>query len=507
MSKENNTSNFEYIIVQAGGLGSRMKEYTRNKPKALVPIDNRPMIFHLFKKFPDKKFLIISDYKADVMKKYLKCFAEVEYLVVETSGKKGTCSGIRKAISYIPEEMPFLLIWSDLILPKEFKIPESNLTENYIGISKGFQCRWSYINHNFEEIPSAEHGVAGLFLFNDKILLGDVPEEGEFVAWLKLSHIFFEELPLLKTKEYGLYENVRQTHIRMCRPFNKISIENGKIIKEGIDTQGKELAIKENLWYRKAKDYHIRNIPQIYATNPLVMEEIKGDNPYLIKYSKTEKEKIIRNIVDALMEMHEKYNCSTDYFSINQAYFKKTIKRLEKIRTLVPYANCRDIVINGRKCKNVFFYLDDLEKRIYSYQCNQFQFIHGDCTFSNILIDKTLLPYFIDPRGYFGYTELYGDPMYDWAKLYYSIVGNYDQFNIKKFSLFIADEPEIKLNIESSGWEEMEKFFLEQISQNVDDLHLIHSIIWLSLTTYAWEDYDSICGAFYNGLFYLEEVL
>ena len=64
-----------YIIVQAGGKGSRMERLTRNKPKALVPINNLPMIFHLFKKFPDKKFVIIGDYKFDVLKRYLKSFA------------------------------------------------------------------------------------------------------------------------------------------------------------------------------------------------------------------------------------------------------------------------------------------------------------------------------------------------------------------------------------------------------------------------------------------------
>lgn len=64
-----------YIIVQAGGKGSRMERLTRNKPKALVPINNLPMIFHLFKKFSDKKFVIIGDYKFDVLKRYLKSFA------------------------------------------------------------------------------------------------------------------------------------------------------------------------------------------------------------------------------------------------------------------------------------------------------------------------------------------------------------------------------------------------------------------------------------------------
>ena len=65
----------KYIVVQAGGKGSRMERLTRNKPKALVPVNNLPMIFHLFKKFSDKKFIVIGDYKFDVLKKYLYIFA------------------------------------------------------------------------------------------------------------------------------------------------------------------------------------------------------------------------------------------------------------------------------------------------------------------------------------------------------------------------------------------------------------------------------------------------
>ena len=62
----------DYIIVQAGGKGTRMKRLTANKPKALVPVDNLPMIFHLFKKYPDKKYIVIGDYKYDVLKNYLR---------------------------------------------------------------------------------------------------------------------------------------------------------------------------------------------------------------------------------------------------------------------------------------------------------------------------------------------------------------------------------------------------------------------------------------------------
>ena len=71
--------NVEYIIVQAGGKGTRMEKLTHNKPKALIPIQNLPMLFHLFRKYPDKKYVVIGDYKYDVLKRYLAAFADVDY--------------------------------------------------------------------------------------------------------------------------------------------------------------------------------------------------------------------------------------------------------------------------------------------------------------------------------------------------------------------------------------------------------------------------------------------
>ena len=41
----------DYIIIQAGGLGTRLEHLTRNRPKAIVPVNNLPIIFHLFQKY------------------------------------------------------------------------------------------------------------------------------------------------------------------------------------------------------------------------------------------------------------------------------------------------------------------------------------------------------------------------------------------------------------------------------------------------------------------------
>ena len=73
-------------------------------------------------------------------------------------------------------------------------------------------------------------------------MLGGVPEDGEFVRWLRDSGIQFEEQPLYKTKEYGIYSEWDSLPKMRCRPFNKITIEGGKICKEWIDEQGKKLA-------------------------------------------------------------------------------------------------------------------------------------------------------------------------------------------------------------------------------------------------------------------------
>jgi hypothetical protein len=126
--------------------------------------------------------------------------------------------------------------------------------------------------------------------------------------------------------------------------------------------------------------------------------------------------------------------------------------------------------------------------------------IHGDCQLTNTMIDKSGRIYFIDARGYFGKSEILGDARYDWAKVYYALAGNFDQFNVKNFDLEINSGANFAIH--SGMWENLTEHFLASIPQNeanVKEIKLIHAIIWLSLASHAWEDFDSMCVAFYNG--------
>lgn len=498
----------KYIVVQAGGKGTRLETLTTNKPKALVPVDNLPMIFHLFKKYPAAKFKIIADYQKDTLKRYLKAFATVDYEVVDAD-KKGTCSGIADALKSLPDSTPFMLIWCDLIL-SNFGMPE-NVTHNYIGISKDFECRWSYVDGAFKQEASKENGVAGLFLFKDKAQIADVPDEGEFVKWLATKNLAFERLNMYGGLEIGTMLSYFQNELNKpkCRPFNKMEFKGDIVLKYPLDEQGRKLAADEIAWYKKVTELGYTNIPKIYGYDPLVMEKIKGENIFAYAFlTKGFKRALLTKIVDALKRLHTLVPpIEANIEDCESNYITKTFDRLDKVRDLVPFAADKTVVINNKKCANIFAVKDRIIADMRAMYPSKFHLTHGDNTFHNMMIETNgVRPILLDPRGYFGKTKFYGDVDYDWAKLYYSVVGDYDQFNRKNFSLEIHDDS-VDLEIVSNNWKDVEEDFFALTGADRRKIKLLHAIIWLSLTTYAWEDYDAICGAFYKGLYELQRYL
>ncbi len=498
-----------HIIVQAGGKGTRLDFLTKNRPKALVSVQSKPILFHLFAQFPDAKFTIIADYKAEILEKYCAIFANsYDYNIIKTT-HTGTCAGISQALQNIGDNDNFMLIWCDLILNKNLKIP-NEIATNYCAISHDFVCRWRLENQQFSENPSKIFGVAGMFIFQNKQKLQNIPQNGEFVKWLSTQNFEFQNLDLSGSQEVGTLQAFYSNEMNGIkhRPFNKITIQDTLIIKEPADNQGAELAQKEIIWYQQAMNAEFHDIPIIHEFRPLKMEKIQGKNIYELGYlTKNFKTLILKNIIAKLQKIHHLYPQitanSSDFY---ENYYEKTISRLAKIQDLVPFAKDKIITINGKKYHNIYFHFDKIKQILSKHIPEQFHFIHGDCTFSNIILrNQDMEAVFIDPRGYFGNSILMGDKDYDWVKLYYSLIGNYDQFNNKNFSLIIHDNS-VDISITASGFADCEAEFWQLTGANQEKIHLCHALTWLSLTTYAWDDYDAICGAFYIGTQFLGKI-
>ena len=93
-----------HIIVQAGGRGSRLRHHTWNKPKCLVSVRGKPLLYHLFDKFPTAHFHIIGDYAYNQLEKYLEINPPSISFSLRKTNEKGTCSGIAEALLDIPKD-------------------------------------------------------------------------------------------------------------------------------------------------------------------------------------------------------------------------------------------------------------------------------------------------------------------------------------------------------------------------------------------------------------------
>ena len=497
---------FEYIIVQCGGLGTRLEHHTRNKPKALVAARNLPIIFHLFQLYPKKKFIIISDYKSDILNDYLETFAKIEYIPVETR-EPGNVSGIKHALEFIPNDEAFMLLWSDLIL--DFSTDDLP-TRNYVGVTKKFRCSWKFENHVLEKVSTDSHGVAGCFLFENKSLLKNIPTVGSFTKFLKNFEQELFEMDMQDSIEIGSIESLEKYDPmdNRCRPYNKITFIGDRVIKEGLTAEAEILLDRERDWYEKISAYDFHGIPKIFSMRPLTMQRIHGTNIFRADIAEDRKPAVLKKFVETLRGIHELERFPANPFDMQKDYYQKTIDRLEKIQSAIPFATRSEFYINSRLCKNPLLHKDLFRKVVDKImrQPSQFGIIHGDCTFTNSLIDSDENIFFIDARGYFGNTKLIGDVYYDWAKIYYSIVGRFDKFNVKKFQLTIGEK--ISYEIEKSGWEHLEEYFFELLP-NLDrkKIRFVHAIIWLSLASHCWDDFDSMCLAFYNGTFLWNEAV
>jgi len=61
------------VVILAGGLGTRLQEETELKPKPMVEIGGRPVLWHIMKSFANqglKEFCVALGYKGEVIKNY-----------------------------------------------------------------------------------------------------------------------------------------------------------------------------------------------------------------------------------------------------------------------------------------------------------------------------------------------------------------------------------------------------------------------------------------------------
>ena len=99
------------VVILCGGLGTRIGHETKYKPKPMIKIGSKPIIWHLmkfYKKNGFNDFILSAGYKHEMIYEYFKKSKEFNVKVVNTGLNTNTAGRILKLKKYIKDNYFFM---------------------------------------------------------------------------------------------------------------------------------------------------------------------------------------------------------------------------------------------------------------------------------------------------------------------------------------------------------------------------------------------------------------
>ena len=232
--------------------------------------------------------------------------------------------------------------------------------------------------------------------------------------------------------------------------FNDITIEDGIFIKSAKNSHGKMKINNETAFYRYIADnniafpmpplleHHDGTIKLQYIPDSSTLTSIHNIFGYVTR------------IKDHLHDIHDvQITVSKDIImrDLNIELKTKVMGRFNEYEwsSNTLYNSIKSV--NGIQIQSVDYYCDIIYDKLAALLCDRrhYSLIHGDIHLGNILLDVGDNILFIDPRGYFGESKLFGLCEYDHAKLLFGLSGYsvFDNMTIKDLVINSNDNIEI----------------------------------------------------------------
>lgn len=201
------------VVILCGGLGTRLREETEYRPKPMVPVGNRPILWHIMKHYAahgHKDFILCLGYKGEVIKDYFRNYhwntsdvtlrlgahaepvyhnthgeADWSVTMIDTGEKTMTGGRLQRVLKFIDDD-EFLLTYGDGVSNVDItKLVEfhrsKNATATLTAVRPGGRFGELHMENgmvsNFSEKPRDGHASinGGFFVLNKKVstLLGD----------------------------------------------------------------------------------------------------------------------------------------------------------------------------------------------------------------------------------------------------------------------------------------------------------------------------------------------
>jgi hypothetical protein len=487
----------DYVAIVASGEGSRLMPLTRDIPKLLVSYRDRSILFHsvdYWKRYT-KKFIIVVQSKYNRMVKYYMDIYGVDYEIINVNVSKGqensyTIHNAFKSGRF--EDKRILITWCDIF-------PVSVIPEDTFGEENVIFTYKNYGRYHASDdflVKKALGNVIGIYYFpRFKNIIN-------FESHMDICDCFSENFGRFRAREIEnlvdigdmakLDSIIKNKEVYKTRYFNTITeTSKGTLIKK---TECVKLLRDEMRFYK----YY--NLPGIirYGSNFYEMKKIPGVtvHEYMGTVSYPDQIKLVSDVLSFISEFHSRESIPISknqlYTDIDIEFRKKVDLRLANVKPILDEFKFIKSVNNVPIVYSVKHIKDDLYKKIQEYFMSKthYQSIHGDSHMSNIMKEFC----FIDPRGYFGETKLFGPSEYDIGKIMYSLSG-FDCFNSDDKAMFYIEDNNISVNINNIIDSFLHLFKDPKVFIYMTILH------WLGLSDYTKLNVHKCVSAYFYGIY------
>ena len=527
------------IVVVAGGKQTRFKNLSVF-PKVLLPTASSCSILkEMVDKtkpidMPLKRWIVINEQQAPMLKTYIQVNnLEDDILVIESKNTNGSFNTLKEVKDQLPQDN-VLFIWSDLAVSDFSAILKQCESckddEDGVLFTNAGHYRYGASGYTLDDprtrlvdtiyySSSYEGNIPGLYFLKNLSIFDIVDfqsnETKDLVDALALRDLCMRlcdlkdiGVELFEYRDLGVYKQHIKSDFKedrcQTRFFNSLTISDDEktLTKKAIDKNYVHLIEKEIEWYSRYRLFTSGKntadaVPNIHSSGVdyFVMDYLKDYKPLheVLDHLETCSDLLsIKNLYKNIFSTVEDVTSASsivvpfDDFKrdLKKEVVDKVISRCEKIKGfLLNYK--RDYLESV--LRNVYESLLEFAKSEQDFSADpdsmKYWFCHGDLNGSNIMVDeKSLEVKFIDPRGYFGDTKMYGWKPYEIAKLLYCLYG-YDDFNTKP-QIYFEDWPKTRMSLEFSGFKDS-RF---ASGSNYKYYQMLVGVIYVALAGYISQD-------------------
>jgi NDP-sugar pyrophosphorylase family protein/mannose-6-phosphate isomerase-like protein (cupin superfamily) len=420
------------VLILCAGLGSRLKNLTKDINKTLLPINNKAIISHIIDMFPNTyDFVVTLGYKGDIIEEYCKItHPNHNFIFVDVENYEGEESGpgysTLMCANYL--QRPFYFITGDCLI--DSTLP--HIDGNWLGVQPtSFPEKYSTIsiddNDNIQSLINKNEngndlafiGLGGIMDY--KIFWNELEnnlKNGELVCAFENPFNY----PSLKIKKLKWLDTGNLDDLEKTREyFNDTPLSLKKDISEITYKDGdkflKFIPNKDILKRKVIRAKHLgNNIPNNFGftDNFIHYDWVEGNTPYEL-----DDFNVFNNFLK-ILEKKTKVIVNGNVDDIRKFYITKTKDRFKKfVQKYGTDYSALEHEINGVKRPSLENLLLDNNKFNMLDDNPFYSLFHGDLHFENMVYNKNEDKYYyIDWRDCFGDSVDLGDVYYDLSKFY-----------------------------------------------------------------------------------------